>query len=273
MKNLLLLSLGLTLAACSSTPEPVLEPPSEATTASEMVSYWPSQGQAQITYAVQSEVEPAYSLTYPLIINLGPNHPLKKAVNESYTPGLETFKNEATTFFNDSEAGVTSSASIPWNYHIEWLGGRYAPDLWSLAFQIYTYSGGAHGNHYTDTYNYHPTSNKILTLASLFQDDAYLEPIADSIRASLIKEKTERWEISQQAEDYNAEQDWFLAETEFTPDILESWVVSEREGERGLLFFFAPYAVGAYAEGGYEAFVPVSVFRDDLRREFVGVFE
>lgn len=274
MKNLILLGLVLFLTACNSVPSAesdLSSPDSEAD--KPLVHYWPSQGQAQIIYENVSEKDPAFSVDYPRITNLLPNHPLLKAVNESYLTAIETFKSEAKLFVDDSEAGIEASASIPWDYSLAWLGGRYAPEMWSLAFQVYSYQGGAHGNHYTDTYNYHPNSNKIITLPSFFQDDSYLEPIVASVRESIIITKTERWETSAQEETYDASLDSNLANTDFNADLLDSWVLSERDKAIGILFFFAPYAVGSYSEGSYEAFVPASVFRDNLRREFVGVFE
>lgn len=41
----------------------------------------------------------------------------------------------------------------------------------------------------------------------------------------------------------------------------------------GLMFHFDPYAVGSYAEGGYEVPVPLSVFEDYLTDEWAQVFD
>ena len=272
MKKLILLSFVLLLTACKPVSVSEISSPDSETDETQY-HYWPSQGQAKIIYENVSETQAAFSLDYPRITNLLPNHPVLKAVNENYLTAIETFKTEASIFVDDSSEGVEASASIPWDYSIAWLGGRYAPELWSLAFQVYTYQGGAHGDHYTDTYNYHPASNKILTLPSFFQDDSYLEAIVASVRESIIRTKTERWETFEQEETYDASLDSNLTDTVFDTDLLDSWVVSERDDEIGLLFFFAPYAVGSYSEGSYEAFVPASVFREGLRREFEGVFE
>ena len=40
----------------------------------------------------------------------------------------------------------------------------------------------------------------------------------------------------------------------------------------GLLFYFSPYAVGAYVEGSYVVFVPWTAFKTDLSPEGEAIF-
>lgn len=275
MKNLTLLGLVFLLTACvPSNPTP--ESPATTETnpkAEELYAYWPSQGQAQIIYQVRTDTDDAFQVQYPVITNLPPNHPVAVAVNQSLQADLETFKTEASTFFDDSEEGLAAGIAIPWDYTIEWLGGRYDRQLWSLALQIYTYHGGAHGTSYTHTINYSPRENKLLNLADFFTDDAYQVPLFEALKSELIKAKTERWQASGQTEEYDPGLDENLKILSFSEELTNAWVVSQQNNELGFLFFLAPYEVGAYSEGAYEVFVPVSVVSEFLKAEFKGVFE
>ncbi|NCP67556.1 DUF3298 and DUF4163 domain-containing protein [bacterium] len=270
MKTLILFFSLVILTACN---QAAVNETDTTVPEEKLYSYWPSQGQAQITYEVIKESSPAYEVSYPKINNLSPNHPVFQAVNDGYVTDIQTFKSDATTFYSDSDEAVEASASIPWDYTVEWLGGRYSPKVWSLAFLIYTYQGGAHGNSYTDTYNYYAPNNKIITLNDLFAGEEYLPALNKKIMDALVAEKTERWAEYMENEAYDVEQDAFLKEVTFDERSLGSWVVSERNGELGILFFFAPYAVGAYAEGSFEAFVPASDFQDYLKEEYKEIFE
>ena len=268
MKTLMLAFSLFFLSACSTTSPNQ----SEITENQTLYSYWPSQGQAQITYEVVEESTPAYSVSYPKINNLPTSHPLRSAINNNYVNAIETFKSDARTFYSDTEEALAASASIPWDYTVEWLGGRYSPRLWSLAFLVYSYQGGAHGNAYTETYNYDASSNRLVRFSDFFSDDAYLESLNERIMSELVAEKTERWVTYEQAAPYDIEQDSFLKDITFDEQNLGAWVVSERNGELGILFFFSPYEIGAYVEGYYEAFVPASVFEGYLKEEYKAVF-
>ena len=262
-----MLSLSVWLVACSQPSANQNESTDEA-----LFNYWPSQGQAQIVYQVITQTDDAYQVQFPEITNLEPTHPVAQAINQSSADVIATFKQEADLFFNDTDQGL-SSTSIPWDYSLEWLGGRYHPELWSLAVQVYSYQGGAHGNHFTQTYNYHPSRNEILSLNDFFTSEEYVPTLDENIRAQLITAKTERWASSGQEDDYDASLDTFLLDTDFNSKTLFSWVVAERNQAAGILFFFAPYDVGAYAEGSFEAFVPISTLSQWLKPEFQNVFE
>lgn len=274
MRTFALLSFTILLLGCNTvSPEEPSTPTEVAETEEERYYYWPSQGQAQIIYQVEQESDEAYHLQYPVITNLEVSHPVAQAVNQTLQRNLETFKTEASTFFDDSEAGFEAGTAIPWDYSIEWLGGRYDRLLWSLALQVYTYHGGAHGNSYTQTFNYAPRENQLLNIADFFIDETYQPAVLEKIKSELVMAKTKRWQTSGQTEPYQAELDETLNNLTFSTELTNAWVISQQSGELGFLFFFAPYEVGAYSEGAYEVFVPISVFSDYLKDEFRGVFE
>ena len=40
----------------------------------------------------------------------------------------------------------------------------------------------------------------------------------------------------------------------------------------GVIVYYAPYAIGSYAEGSYQATIPQTLFREDLRPLFRDLF-
>lgn len=275
MRIFVLLGIAVLLSSCKpvSVSEEITPATDSSTSKEAPYYYWPNQGQAQIIYQVKKESNEAYQLQYPVITNLESNHPLSQAVNQTLQQDLGTFKTEALTFFDDSEAGLAAGTAIPWDYNIEWLGGHYNRLLWSIALQVYTYRGGAHGESFTQTFNYAPRENKLLNIADFFTDSTYQTPLFESLKNKLIDAKTKRWQSSGQAKAYNPTLDENLKTLTFSDELTNAWVISKQNNELGFLFFFAPYEVGAYAEGSYEVFVPASIFKDFLKEEFKGMFE
>lgn len=277
MKLLLTVLTTLLLTACSPSPtEPELDAPAGYDEANYF--YWPNQADDyQILYEVVAEASDGFSYQYPIIANLVAEHPLSQAL-EVYQTEAEKWAQDQQAFYAETQAetaadpGFDLSDPLPWNYSVGWLGGRYHPQLWSLAFQVYTYAGGAHPNHWTDTYNYAPATNQIVQLADLFNtDEAFWTTLDTTVMNEVIQTKRQHW--NDDAAEYDPAQDFFLEDLTFDQESLSRWVTAERDGQAGILFFFPPYDIGAYAEGGYEVFIPASVFEPWLKEEFKSVFD
>lgn len=271
MKIFLSLLSVFLLTACS-TPNSSSRPQTEETVAETQYFYWPSQGTAQVMYEILSYKSDAINVEMPQIVNLDEGHPLFDAINLGYDQAALVTRNEAEIFHSEIPTDEPS-ASLPWDHSVNWLGGRYHPALWSLAFQVYTYTGGAHPNHWTDTYNYHPVSNTLLELPDFFTSETYLPGLGKAVLEAVLVEKQTRWAESEQEGLYDPKEDSFLEDLTFDTKALSRWVVAEQNDVAGFMFFFPPYDIGAYAEGGYEVFVPKTVFEEWLKEEFKEVFE
>jgi len=222
--------------------------------------YWPNDEDYKLIYEVTKKETTGLTYEFPRISNIPDFHPLYRAVNTRYEQEANARAANQTA---DNDSG------IPWDYSVAWLGGSHHPQIWSLAFEVYEYAGGAHPNHWTDTLNYDPKNNRALQLGGLFKNEAYLEPLAQAVKAEVIKAKQKRFA----PDTYGYETDTFLAGVNFTPITLSRWVVASQEGEKGLLFFFPPYDIGAYAEGGYEVFISNDIFSASLKPEYKSVFQ
>ena len=161
----------------------------------------------------------------------------------------------------------------PYGLKIDWIVSGASGSLASLEGFQYTYTGGAHGNFMTDGRIYNAMTGDQIQLADLFihPEDA-VAGFLDKVYVAIAKEKTAR---SGDAGSYET----FLGEAKdavSASDILNgqiSLVGSTEDGKLGgFVLHFAPYEIGAYAEGAYHIAVPQADFHDYLKPDYAGLF-
>jgi hypothetical protein len=101
-------------------------------------------------------------------------------------------------------------------------------------------------------------------------DGPTLKRLAHEIRMKLAEEKKSR-----DIEIENPDTDPMLSQVH--ADLLQLGAAAlapstEPNKSAGLIFSFSPYAVGSYVDGDCSAFVPWTVFKDDLSAEGAGLF-
>jgi hypothetical protein len=148
--------------------------------------------------------------------------------------------------------------------------GRYV----SVTRADYLDGLGAHPNHDTNTILWDATARKRISIRPFFKESTAGGPtltrLAHLIRVSLAAEKKAR-----DIEVGDPDSDVELANVQ--PDLLKMGAVAlvpsiEKDKSAGLVFYFSPYAVGAYYEGDYTAFVPWTEFKDNLSAEGAALF-
>ncbi|MGI5882107.1 MAG: stalk domain-containing protein [Dethiobacteria bacterium] len=122
----------------------------------------------------------------------------------------------------------------------------------SLAVESYRYSGGAHGLTTVDFYNLDTKNNKLLTLSSLFKDDAdYVslinEEIIKQIAAQQKGEQIPYFEGENGFQSINAEHSFYLKDNE-------------------LIIHFGQYEIAPYAAGMPEFSIPLDLLKEHLSR-------
>ncbi|MCK9909180.1 RsiV family protein [Microbacteriaceae bacterium K1510] len=131
---------------------------------------------------------------------------------------------------------------------------------------------GAHPNHNTDVILWDSEAKKRVSIRPFFKetadDGATMQTLAKAIRTALVAEKKAR-DIPDADKDPSIDN--------VKPKILSIGAIAlapstEKNKSSGLITFFSPYAVGAYAEGGYVVFVPWTVFKDRLSPEGTALF-
>lgn len=147
------------------------------------------------------------------------------------------------------------------------VAGRYV----SVGRSDYTNTGGAHPNTDINTIIWDNTVKKRISIRPFFKETAdngpTLKAILEAIVVSLRAEKKERDTYTTDADIRNY----------LEPKLLKIGAVTfapstEAGKSSGLMFDYPPYAVGAYVEGPYDAFVPWDVLKPYLSAEGTAVF-
>jgi hypothetical protein len=193
---------------------------------------------------------------------------------EDYTRQSVLFGTE----FSDTErdeframAREAREAGYAWSHDIA-ITQEFGNDrLVSLLAAVWSYTGGAHGNLFFAGIVFDVEAGRTIALEDLFEPETpWLDPIAAFVRADLYRQKREMGSFE------GAEgEDPFIEEGAVAePQNFEAFgIYGDAKGDaKGLRFHFAPYSVGAFAEGDFHVNVPAVVFdaflRDDRRTMF-----
>lgn len=140
------------------------------------------------------------------------------------------FTDEAETFFSAQESAGEWQEN--YSYSVEY----YSPELISLSGEVFSYTGGAHGNTLYMSSNYWIKDGKALRLglSDLFMPKSnYIKVLSDYCIRDLRKQQA-GWVLNGELKELKA-------------DDLSAFLISPR----GITFAFAPYAAGPYVEGSY----------------------
>lgn len=176
------------------------------------------------------------SLLYPKFIS---NDPGLKKINaelrRNSKAGQDKFLRESKEFFS------TDDSAGSWREDRSYSVAYYSDDLISLVGEVYSYTGGAHGNTYYISSNYSVKDGNasLLKLSDLFKPGSnYLKALSSYCINDLLVKKA-GWIVNGEI-------------TSFKEQDLGVFAISPE----GIKFAFAPYAVGPYAEGSYFVVVP-----------------
>jgi len=142
----------------------------------------------------------------------------------------------------------------PFGYWIDWKVVTDLPGWLSLSTEIDTFEGGAHPNHGFDTLLWDKTANQRRKPADLFVSTKQLSAaIRDSFCRQIDKQRAEK-----RGEPVKRGSDEMFTEC---LDPLDSTIILGSSNDKtfdriGVLV--APYEAGPYAEGSYEATLPVT---------------
>jgi hypothetical protein len=136
----------------------------------------------------------------------------------------------------------------------------------------YTYTGGAHPNTTLETVLWDEQTKKRISIRPFFNDlsdnSRAMVEIQNAVISSLTAEKKERGTYDP------SDNEWFKS---LQPSLFKIGAVvlepsTDAGKSSGLTFHYSPYAVGAYAEGSYTAFVPWRILRPYLTAEGLAIF-
>ncbi|MGX7744266.1 PdaC/SigV domain-containing protein [Rhodopseudomonas parapalustris] len=185
----------------------------------------------------------------------------KKWIAERRTEAEPEYKSDPELFRNG-----------PWTYERSYQQDSLVADRYvSILRTDYSYTGGAHPNTDIDTILWDKQLGKRISIRPFFTDlsdgSPAMRAMVKGVIAALRAEKKARG-TEDDGEDYVKS---------IEPKLLKIGPVTlasstETGKSSGLTFHYAPYAVGAYAEGSYEAFVPWTPLKPYLSAEGSAIF-
>jgi hypothetical protein len=144
----------------------------------------------------------------------------------------------------------------PYALDVTWETVADLPDWLSLSSQVYSFTGGAHGNHGFDALLWDKRADRPLEPIGLFTSTAALEAaVKPAFCAALDRQRAEKRGEPVPAQP--AADDWMNV----CPKISETTVILGSSNSRTfdrIGFLIGPYTAGPYAEGSYEVTLPVT---------------
>ena len=202
----------------------------------------------------REEKEEQQPLNYSVRLNLpilgGSESKFNRQLAAIVNPLVADFRKDVAELRKDEQGLRTEmpASSLDVDYAIVFA----TPELISLQFTIYSYTGGAHPNGQTRSFNWDPRSESEIQLADLFTPgSAYGRIIADYCRRELA-----RLDIG--------DREWLARGTAFDEENYQRW----NPTRAGLRITFDPYQVAAYAQGAFEVTVPWGALKTLLRPSF-----
>ncbi|NVN87074.1 MAG: DUF4163 domain-containing protein [Rhodopseudomonas sp.] len=160
----------------------------------------------------------------------------------------------------------------PWTYERKYairsvVGDRYV----SIVRSDYSNTGGAHPNSDVDTILWDKTTGKRISIRPFFTETADGGPALKAIAAGIL----ESLKVEKKARGADSGDTDYVKTIE--PKLLKLGAVTlapstEAGKSSGLTYHYPPYAVGAYAEGSYLAFVPWEKLKPYLTAEGAAIF-
>ncbi|MBN2898975.1 MAG: DUF3298 and DUF4163 domain-containing protein [Clostridia bacterium] len=215
-----------------------------------------SQEQTQpIAKKIAVEAEPinedtvAYTVevTLPVISGFS-----DQAFETSLNQGIKDAANDFIEAIKAMALDVQEDGYLTSPYHagIEYTVLNNSDSYLSVELFYNEYTGGAHGNYYSEYINCDVQNEKILALKDIMKpDEPYMKVLNEAITEAIEKERSE----SEYGEELHP---WYEGVTEET--------LTFSIQEEGLGIHFQPYEIGPYAEGAPSYVIPYEKLSDVL---------
>ena len=185
---------------------------------------------------------PDITISYPVLGHSAVDEDVRRWVNSI----ADTFEEEMSTLFQSSEALGETLDMSRYALHGSYTVLRPSREAVSLVFEIWTYTGGAHGNLDIITLNYSLITGQRHNFVDIFEDvDKALSLLSDHSREVLARRLAG-----------GRKDQWILDGTTREVDNFSS-IGLTRQGVR---VYFQPYQVASWAAGAQEVDIPL----DDL---------
>ncbi|MBF33875.1 MAG: hypothetical protein CME94_06590 [Hyphomonadaceae bacterium] len=196
---------------------------------------------------------------------------LRERVNAGQAGFLEAAQNDRRAAENGDYDFKPHSLTVSW----EQVGPEDGM-LRSFLGVFAAYTGGAHPNYTFEVLNWDSKKGTEVGFADLFADPEEARQIMRaSLQPKLMEAKRERLN-GFDASDEQILDTWVRPAFEENASVYENFTVAPGGSDDlagGMIYHFAPYMVGSYAEGAYEIGVPASVFEAELKPRYREAFD
>ncbi|MBZ0297265.1 MAG: DUF3298 and DUF4163 domain-containing protein [Anaerolineae bacterium] len=155
---------------------------------------------------------------------------------------LGQLKRDFVGFYNDTESHYSNGYTWTLDENVQVF--HYSEDVISIVFQVYEFTGGAHGNTNYNTVTYDLAADEVVTLDDVFQAGsdpfAIIAPIVEEELTLRLGEMADTSWIEEGSGENPANYQYFA----LTPD--------------SLMIFFPPYQIAAYAAGTQTVEIPLT---------------
>lgn len=195
---------------------------------------------------------------------------IRKRANRGTEAFIATAQADKAAAANEGFEFREHSLDVSW-VEVGPKSGRLAGFLGTYA----TYTGGAHPNVGFDVLNWDREESRVLAFEDLFKDSVNARQLmADALKKGLLEAKRARLEGTgfDETEMMSA---WVSPAFEDNNAVFQGFTIARSDDESlagGLVYHFAPYEVGAYAEGVYKVGVPYTDFADQLKGSYAEAF-
>lgn len=170
-------------------------------------------------------------------------------------PKAQTDLNEAARLFSTDYQQLKEDVGVMggcWEIEIKSDTVCSCPNFLTVGLETYTYTGGAHPNTYTTLLSFDRRTGKAMCLTDLVADTTALLPLV---------EQAFRKQQGVKAQESLEDEGYFLQDGRFF--LPENVAV----GRDGLIFYYNPYEIAAYALGPIEVIVPYSELTPILKND------
>ncbi len=197
-------------------------------------------------------------------------------------PVIETLRRDAQRYLdrirpnaeaNLAEAKAGRAPPWPWSVNIVWRETARAGDIVSLAGEAEEFTGGAHSNLMLDTHIANAKTGQEIEFADMILSNRQSSPAFQVAACEALKAvKTD------QIGSATIFDDPIVCAGPRANIKLEDAVIALAPSDKadrfgGVHVLYAPYIVGAFAEGPYAVTVQQSVFAEDLRPQYRTLFD
>lgn len=168
----------------------------------------------------------------------------ENSINKKLNDFISTYIEEVKTMALEiqEEGYLTSPYFLGTGYSVQVNNSDYL----SLMINYNEYTGGAHGNYFSEAFTYDVKNEKVLSLNDLFLDGVdYMTPLQENVLKA-IENKRSTSEYGDQLHS------WYEG--------LEEELITFTLEAEGLGIHFQPYEIGPYAEGAPSFIIPFGAF-------------